>query len=52
MGSEAHAIDPEAGPNFRRRDPRVLAAVALGGALGAPAPDQSNRARNRMRLKG
>ena len=37
MGSEAQAIEAEAGPNSRRRDPRVVAAVALGGALGAPA---------------
>lgn len=37
MGSEAQAIEAEAGPDSRRRDPRVLAAVALGGALGAPA---------------
>lgn len=36
MGSEAQAIEAEAGPNSRRRDPRVVAAVALGGALGAP----------------
>lgn len=37
MGSEAQAIEAEAGPNFRRRDPRVVVAVALGGGLGAPA---------------
>ncbi|HKY75518.1 MAG TPA: fluoride efflux transporter CrcB [Acidimicrobiia bacterium] len=37
MGSEAQAIEAEAGPNSRRRDPRVVAAVALGGAMGAPA---------------
>jgi CrcB protein len=37
VGSEAQAIEAEAGPNFRRRDPRVVAAVALGGGLGAPA---------------
>jgi CrcB protein len=37
MGSEAQAIEAEAGPDSRRRDPRVVAAVALGGALGAPA---------------
>lgn len=37
MDSEAQAIEAEAGPSFRRRDPRVVAAVSLGGALGAPA---------------
>lgn len=37
MGSEAQAIEAESGPNYRRRDPRVVASVALGGALGAPA---------------
>ena len=37
MGSEAQAIEEEAGPDSRRCDPRVVAAVALGGALGAPA---------------
>jgi CrcB protein len=38
MGSsEAQAIEEEAGPGSRRRDPRAVGAVALGGALGAPA---------------
>jgi len=36
MGSEAQAIEAEAGPDYRRHEPRVVAAVALGGALGAP----------------
>ena len=37
MGSEAQAIELEAGPDARRHAPRAVAAVALGGALGAPA---------------
>ena len=37
MGSEAEAIELEAGPDFQRHPPRAVAAVALGGALGAPA---------------
>ena len=36
MGLAAQAIEAEAGPNSRRRDRRVAAVVALGGALGAP----------------
>src|SRR4051794_15090889 len=36
MGSEAQAIEAEAGHDYRRHDPKVVAAVALGGALGAP----------------
>ena len=36
MGSEAQAIEAEAGPDYRRHEPKVVAAVALGGALGAP----------------
>jgi CrcB protein len=37
MGSEAQAIEAEAGPDYRRHEPKAVAAVALGGALGAPA---------------
>jgi fluoride exporter len=37
MGSEAQAIEAEAGPDYRRHEPRVVVAVALGGALGAAA---------------
>ena len=36
MGSEAQAIEAEAGPDYRRHEPKVVGAVALGGALGAP----------------
>ena len=36
MGSEAQAIEAEAGPDYRRHEPKAVAAVALGGALGAP----------------
>jgi fluoride exporter len=37
MGSEARAGQRAVVRGARRRDPRVIAAVALGGALGAPA---------------
>ncbi|HEV8627410.1 MAG TPA: fluoride efflux transporter CrcB [Acidimicrobiia bacterium] len=37
MGSEARAGQRAVVRRARRRDPRVMAAVALGGALGAPA---------------
>jgi len=37
MGSEAKALQRAARRRSGRRDPRVVGAVALGGALGAPA---------------
>jgi len=37
MGSEAQAIELEAGPDSQRHTPRAVVSVALGGALGAPA---------------
>jgi fluoride exporter len=37
MGSEARTVRRAVGRGALRQDPRVMAAVALGGALGAPA---------------